>query len=282
MLSKRLSLSNGVQIPAIGIGTFMMKPPEAEASLDYALSQGYRLVDTANAYFNEKAVGRAIRKSNVAREDIFLSTKLWPTVYSKPSAIDETFERLQVDYVDLLFLHHPAADYIGVYKRLEEAYKQKRIRAIGISNFEGERLDKLLNAADIKPHIIQCEAHPYFSEQKLQKALKPYGTRIMGWFPLGHGDPSLMNEDLFSKSAKKYHKSNAQIILRWHVQKGFIVIPGATTHKFIDANIDLFDFELTNDKMAEIVKLYNRKKCYNLKDDEYEQFAHMYFDFPQE
>ena len=284
MLSKPsiLSLSNGINIPSIGIGTFDVKPSDCEKALDFALKNGYRLIDTANAYFNEKAVGRAIKKSSVPREQIFLSTKLWPNVYDDLNEIEKTFERLQVDYIDLLFLHQPAGNFVAGYKNLEKLYKQQRIRSIGISNFEGEKLDKLLNKVEIKPHIIQAEAHPYFPRKELLKQLKPYGIHIMGWFPLGHGDQTLMNQEVFTRLGKKYNKSNAQIILRWHVQKGFITIPGAITPEFILANIDVFDFKLTDDEMAEIAKLDSGKRYYNLNEDEYEKLANYITSFDQE
>ncbi|KAK8835965.1 hypothetical protein M9Y10_040162 [Tritrichomonas musculus] len=277
-----LSLSNGVKIPSIGIGTFNVKPADCEKALDFALHNGYRLIDTANAYFNEKAVGRAIKKSSVPREEIFLSTKLWPSVYDDPNGIEQTFERLQVDYIDLLFLHQPAGNFEAGYRNLEKLYNEKRIRAIGISNFEGEKLDKFLKSVDIKPHVIQAEAHPYFPRKELLRQLKPYGISIMGWFPLGHGDQSLMNQEIFTRLGKKYHKSNAQIILRWHVQKGFITIPGAITPEFILANIDVFDFKLTDDEMAEIAKLGNGKRYYDLNEDEYEKLAQSITSFDQE
>lgn len=272
-------LNNGVKIPAIGLGTFQMSPDDAQSAVTAALNSGYRLIDTANAYMNEKAVGRGIKEADVKREDVFLSSKLWPTVYEDDNAVDETLKRLGTDYLDLLFLHQPAGNYLAGYRQLEKAYKEGKIKAIGISNFHDEKLTKLLDAAEIKPQVMQAEAHPYFTEQAVMNQLKPYGTRLMAWYPLGHGDKSLINEPLFTKLGQKYHKSNAQIILRWHTQMGFVVIPGSTNPEHIKANADIFDFKLTDDEMAEIAKLDQGKRYYIPSDAQEEQYAQMKMDF---
>lgn len=248
------ALNNGVQIPKMGLGTFMMQPAAAQKAVEAALQDGYRLIDTANAYMNEKAVGRAIKNSGVQREDIFVSSKLWPTVYEDENAVDDTLKRLGIDYIDLLFLHQPAGNWQAGCKQLEKAYQEGKVKAIGISNFHDEKLAKLLDMAEIKPQVMQVEAHPYYPQTELKKALKPYGTRIMAWYPLGHGDRSLMQEPVFTKLAEKYGKSNAQIILRWHLQEGNIVIPGSTNPDHIKANADIFDFSLTAGEMAELPK----------------------------
>lgn len=272
-------LNNGVKIPAIGLGTFQMSPDDAQGAVTAALNAGYRLIDTANGYMNEKAVGRGIKDANVKREDVFLSSKLWPTVYEDENAVDETLQRLGTDYLDLLFLHQPAGNYLAGYRQLEKAYKEGKIKAIGISNFHDEKLAKLLDAAEIKPQVMQAEAHPYFTEQAVREQLKPYGTRLMAWYPLGHGDKRLINEPLFTKLGQKYHKSNAQIILRWHTQMGFVVIPGSTNQDHIKANADIFDFKLTDDEMAEIAKLDQGKRYYIPNDAQEEKYAQMKMDF---
>lgn len=268
-----LKLSNGVEIPSIGIGTFMLTPDQAENSVYAALKGGYRLVDTANAYVNEKAVGRGMKRSGVKREDIFLSTKLWPTVYEEDSAVEKTLERLGTDYIDLLFIHQPAGNYIAGYKQLEKAYKAGIVKSIGISNFHGEKLRKLLDAAEIKPHVIQLEAHPYYTQDETMKELEPYGTRLMAWYPLGHGDKSLINEPVFAQLGKKYGKSNVQIILRWHTQMGFIVIPGSANAQHIRDNFDIFDFELTSDEMAQIAAIKKNVRYYNATPETEESYA---------
>ncbi|KRL83392.1 aldo/keto reductase [Ligilactobacillus apodemi] len=272
-------LNNGINIPALGLGTFQMSPDQAQKAVVAALESGYRLLDTANAYLNEKAVGRGIKESSVARQDIFLSSKLWPTVYQDKTAVDKTLQRLGTDYLDLLFLHQPAGDFMAGYRQLEQAYRDGKIKAIGISNFHGEKLTQLLEQAEIKPQVIQVEAHPYYPQKDVRETLIPYGTRVMAWYPLGHGDKSLLNEPIFTKLAQKYGKSNAQIILRWHVQMGFIVIPGSTNPAHIKDNADIFDFELTADEMAEIAKIDQNKRYYIPNDAREEQYARMQMDF---
>lgn len=273
-------LSNGVKIPSIGLGTFLMKPDDAQRAVEAALKAGYRLIDTANAYVNEKAVGRAIKNSGIPRNEIFISTKLWPTVYEDKDAISKTLERLQTDYVDLLFLHQPSGNFMAGYRQIEQAYKEGKVKSIGISNFYGKKLERVLKEAQIKPHIIQVEAHPYCSQHELMDQLKPYGTKLMAWYPLGHGDKNLIHEEVFNNLAKKYNKSNVQIILRWHAQKGFITIPGSTNPEHITANFHIFDFQLTQEEMEEIAKLDDTKQYYGdyYNEEHEEKYAQMHFD----
>lgn len=276
---QNFELNNGVTIPMLGLGTFQMSPDQAQKAVVSALESGYRLLDTANAYLNEKAVGRGIRESSVTRQEIFLSSKLWPTVYQDKTAVDKTLQRLGTDYLDLLFLHQPAGDFMAGYRQLEQAYRDGKIKAIGISNFHGKKLTQLLEQAKIKPQVIQVEAHPYYTQSEIREVLTPYGIKLMAWYPLGHGDHSLLNEPIFTKLAQKYGKSNVQIILRWHVQMGFIVIPGSTDPEHIKDNADIFDFELTPEEMAQIAKLDQNKRYYIPNDAREEQYAQMQMDF---
>lgn len=255
-------LNDGNKMPSLGLGTFMLKPNEAEEAVYNALSCGYRLIDTANAYMNERAVGRGIKKSGVKREEIFLESKLWPTVYTKETAVDEMLERLDVDYVDLLLLHQPAGDYITGYKMMEKAVREGKVKSIGLSNFEGEPLKKILEVCEIKPAVIQVEAHPYYPQNELKKELKDYDIHIQAWYPLGHGDKSLLEEKVFSELGEKYGKTPAQIILRWHVQSGNIVIPGSKNKEHIKDNADIFDFKLTDEEMDRINKLDKNTRYY--------------------
>lgn len=257
----KFNLSNGLEMPAVGIGTFMMSPEQAEQAVYEALTCGYRMIDTANAYMNECAVGRGMKKSGVKREDIFLSTKIWPSEYEKDGAVDKTLELLDTDYIDLLYIHQPSGNYMAGYRLLEKAYKEGKIKAIGISNFHDEKLKKLLAECEIKPHVVQLEEHPYFSDTKTLDMLVPYGTKLMAWYPLGHGDKGLLEEDIFTKLAEKYGKTTAQIILRWHVQRGTCVIPGSTNPEHIKENMDIFDFSLTEDEMNSIQAL-NKNACF--------------------
>lgn len=273
-----IRLNNGVEMPDFGIGTFLLSPDEAERSVYEALQCGYRMVDTANAYMNEKAVGRAIRRSGVNREEIFVSTKLWPTVYEDNNAVDETLKRLGLDYVDLLFIHQPAGNYMAGYRQMEKAYKEGKIKAIGISNFHDEKLRDILENAQIKPQVIQTEAHPYFPQTALREELKDYDIRIMAWYPLGHGDKALINEPVFAKLAEKYGKTPAQIILRWHTQMGFIVIPGSKNPDHVRENFDIFDFKLTDDEMKEIAVIDKGVRYYNATPEQEEAYASMTLD----
>ncbi len=278
-----ITLYNGIRVPALGLGTFMISPEDTEKSVYAALKLGYRMIDTANAYMNEEAVGKALKKAFdeniVKREDVFISTKLWPTVYEDETAVDKTLERLGLSYVDLLFIHQPAGNFMAGYRQLEEAFKAGKARSLGISNMNGEKLERLLAEAIIMPHVIQLEAHPYCTEQEIMGRLAEYGTRMMGWYPLGHGDPGLLREEVFTKLSDKYHKSSAQIVLRWHTQKGFMTIPGSRNPDHIRDNADIFDFTLTEEEMAEIAKLDGTKKYYIPDEAQVERYAEMHLPF---
>ncbi len=280
---ENIRLYNGVEVPVLGIGTFMISPEDTEKSVYAALKLGYRMIDTANAYMNEEAVGKALKKAInegiVTREEVFVSTKIWATLYEKESAVDDTLKRLDLDYVDLLFIHQPAGNYMAGYRMLEKAYKDGKARSLGISNFEGEKLEKLLADSEIKPHVIQMEAHPYCTEKEIRDRLAEYGTATMGWYPLGHGDRGLVNEEIFTKLADKYRKSNAQIVLRWHTQMGFITIPGSKNPDHIRDNADIFDFTLTDEEMEEISKLDGTKKYYHADEEQVEKYATMHLPF---
>lgn len=260
---KELKLNNGVLIPNVGIGTFLLEPKDAENSVREALKMGYRLIDTANYYVNERAVGRAMKSSGVPREEIFLSTKLWPTEYENPNAVNETLERLGVDYIDLLFVHQPTRNWKEGYKQVIKAYKEGKIHSIGISNFE-DQIDIVLKEFDIKPQIIQVECHPFFPQEKLRKITDKEDIKIMSWFPLGgKGQTSdLLNNPIVVKLANKNHKSPAQIVLKWHTQMGFIVIPGSKNIEHIKDNINIYDFMLDEADMKEMAKLNTGQRRY--------------------
>ena len=257
-----VTLNNGVKMPVAGIGTFLLTPDEAENSVAHALEDGYRLIDTANAYVNEKAVGRAIKKSGIDRSEIFLETKLWPSFYEQEDAVEKSLERLDTDYIALLLIHQPAGNYAAGYRQMEKAYKEGKVKAIGLSNFNEKQIQEILDICEVKPTVLQTEVHPYDQEKKLKEFLDKYDIVIQAWYPLGHGDAALLQEPVFAKLGEKYKKSPAQIILRWHIQSGNIVIPGSKNPAHIRDNFDLFDFALTEDEMTEIAALDQNKRYY--------------------
>lgn len=249
----RITLNNGVKMPLVGLGTYQLSSEDAQASTTYALDNGYELIDTANFYVNERGVGRGMRASSKAREDIFLETKIWPSSYESDTAVEETLERLSTDYIDLLLLHQYAGDIRTGYRHLEEAYKAGKVRAIGISNFPIEGLRRFLGESEIKPSLIQVECHPYFPQTELKALLKEHNIALQAWFPLGgRGNASIMSEPVIEEIAKTHGKSPAQVILRWHVRLGHSIVPGSKTPSHIAENLDLFNFELTNEEMAQI------------------------------
>ncbi|HJG62559.1 MAG TPA: aldo/keto reductase [Enorma massiliensis] len=263
-----LKLNNDVKMPVEGLGTFLMSPAEAEAASLAALEAGYEHIDTANAYMNEKAVGRAIAKSGVARDKLFVSTKLWPSVYEAgDAAIEGTLNRLGLDYVDMLILHQPVGNYLAAWKTMEKAYMEGKVRALGLSNFPQEKIAEVIDHAEIKPQLVTVECHPYFAQSDLREYLSQYGIVIEAWYPLGHGDKGLQEEPVFTKLAEKYGKTAAQVILRWHVQMGTSIIPGSKNPAHIADNADIFDFELTDEEMAEIAKLDGTKKYYEATEE---------------
>ena len=270
-----VKLNNGVEMPMAGIGTFLLSPQEAEASCISALQDGYRLIDTANAYVNEKAVGRAMKKSGIAREEIFLETKLWPSFYNDVDAVEKTLQRLDTDTIDLLLIHQPAGNYIAGYRLMEQAYKAGKVRAIGLSNFNEEQIREILSVCEVRPAVLQTEIHPYSQEKGLKEFLSKEDIVIQARYPLGHGDAALLQEPVFAKLAEKYGKSNAQIILRWHIQAGNVVIPGSKNPEHIRANFDLFDFELTAEEMQEIQKLNKDKRYYTSTPELLKSYAEM-------
>ncbi len=269
------TLNNDVKMPMAGIGTFLLTPDQAESAVLSALQDGYRLIDTANAYVNEKAVGRAMKKSGLPRKEIFLETKLWPSFYEQPDAVEKTLQRLDTDYIDLLLIHQPAGNYLAGYRQMEKAYQEGKVRAIGLSNFKKEQIEEILAICEVKPTVLQTELHPYHQEPELKAFLKEQGILAQSWYPLGHGDKALLDEPLFTELGQKYDKSNAQIILRWHVQVGNNVIPGSKDPEHIRENFALFDFTLTEDEMAKIAALNKNVRYYTSTPELLKKYAEM-------
>lgn len=260
-----VTLNNGIKIPQIALGVFQI--PENEAAKQACLSAlalGYRHIDSAHHYYNEAGVGAAVRESGIPREEIWVTSKLWPDEYADETAIDNMLARFGLEYLDLVILHQQVGDYLAGYRNLEKAYREKKVRAIGLSNFESERLEEVLEAAEIKPQILQVEGHPYFQQAKLKERVKPYGTRLEHWFPLGHGDANLIGEPVFTRLAQKYGKTNVQIILRWHIQMGNIPLPRSVNPEHQKQNLEIFNFELTAEEMAQIAALDQGRRYWTL------------------
>ena len=273
MIQNYIILNDGNKIPQLGLGVYLVRGDEntKDACLK-ALKLGYRHIDTAHAYQNERGVGEAIKESGIKREDIWVTSKLWPSEYGKGKTMDaikKMLVRLDTTYIDLLLLHQQFGDYVGAWKDMEEAKALGLVKSIGISNFN-ENLDDFLNHATIKPSVIQVECHPYFAEHELKNKLAPHGTILESWYPLGHGDLELLNEKIFLELGKKYNKTPAQIILRWHIEEGNIVFPKTTNEIHMKENFDIFDFSLTEEEMNEISKLDCGKRFFtlNLKEQE--------------
>jgi diketogulonate reductase-like aldo/keto reductase len=253
-----LQLNSKYKIPQYGFGVYQIQGDEAtEKACLSAFEIGIRHIDTAHAYENERGVGSAIRKSGIPRGELFITSKLWVSDYGEgitSKAIDKMLERLGLQYIDLLLLHQQVGDYLAAYKEMEKAVEAGKVRSIGLSNFD-ENLDDVLNNCKIKPAVLQVECHPYWDQEDLKKRVEKYGTIIESWYPIGHGDKSLIENEIFTKLGQKYKKTNVQIILRWHIQKGNVVFPKSSNPKHIKENSEIFDFNLTNEEMAEINKL---------------------------
>ncbi|MBQ6918760.1 MAG: aldo/keto reductase [Synergistaceae bacterium] len=266
----KITLNNGLEIPQFGIGTFMSTPEQAHDAVLTALRAGYRHIDTAHAYQNERGVGAAVKDSGIPRSEIWITSKLWPTDYSNGNAeasINKMLERLGTDYIDLLYLHQPVGDYMAGWRGLEAAVKAGKVRAIGLSNFDlNEQLfDDVIAKAEVKPAIVQIELHPYAQRKSFRKKCAENGIAIEGWYPLGgtHGGNSVLFADpVINEIAGRYGKTPAEIILRWHVQEGFSTIPGSRNEAHIRQNITVLDFELSEDDMNRIRALDGEKRFY--------------------
>jgi 2,5-diketo-D-gluconate reductase A len=255
-MDAHITLNDGARMPRIGLGVFLVSDVAVcEASVKTALETGYRLIDTAAFYRNERAVGRGIRASGVPREEIFLTTKLWPSDYGidkARAAIAASVERLDCGPLDLLLLHQPVGDVLGAWKAMEEAVELGAVRSIGVSNFTARDLDKLLAVARIRPVVDQIELHPYWQQADLLPVLAQHDIVAEAWYPLGHGSRELLAEEAVATAAAAHGKSAAQVVLRWHLQRGFVAIPKSTNPAHIAANFDIDDFVLSNEEMAAI------------------------------
>ena len=254
-----ITLNNGIEMPLLGFGTYLLRDGfECEQSVLHALNVGYRLIDTAAAYSNEESVGRAIKKSNVKREEIFVTTKFLPadSGYEKAKrACEASLKNLGLDYIDLYLIHLPQGDVNSSWTALEELYKEGKVRAIGVSNFNMNQIQDLLKHHDVIPAVNQVETHPFSQKTEMQKALKYQGIQLESWAPFAQGKNNLFNNELLKSLSGKYHKSIAQVVLRWLIQKEVVVIPKSANMKRIIENFDVFDFELSSDDMTTIKSL---------------------------
>lgn len=273
MTTGKIILNNGVEIPQLGFGTINQFGEQITDNVAFALNHGYQLIDTANRYGNEVEVGKGLKKSGLPRESYFLETKLGPTLYENDNAIDDTLKRLDVDYIDLMILHHPVNNYIYAYKMLEKAYKEGKLRAIGISNFPVEKIQEILDECEIVPAVMQVECHPYYPAEKVKPFCDEKGIRLQAWFPLGHGNANLLNDPVIVKFAEKYNKSTVQVIIRWHIQMGFGLVPGSKSYAHIEDNAKVFDFALTEEEMAEIATLNKHEPFYHVTEESLHRMA---------
>lgn len=274
-----VQLNNGILMPQFGLGTFL-QPSDAvcEQSCLTALKAGYRHIDTAHAYNDEEGVGRAVKESGIPREEIWITSKLWPTEYGEGKtmkAIDEMLERMQLDYIDLLYVHQPVGDFVGAWRDMEKAVAMGKVRALGISNFDAsdEVFEKIMTESRVKPAVLQIECHPYAQRLAMREKVKPYGIHITCWFPLGGAmsNGALLKDPVIMKIAEAHGKTPAQVILRWHMQEGFSAIPGASNPDYIKENIEIFDFELTDEEMAQMRGLNKEKRFFNMSLEEKER-----------
>lgn len=266
-----VKLNNGVEMPRFGLGTFLQGSNEiCKQSCLTALRAGYRHIDTAHAYYDEEGVGEAVKESGIPREEIWITSKLWPTEYGEGKtlkAIDEMLARLQTDYIDLLYVHQPVGDFVGAWKDMEKAVQMGKVCALGISNFDAndEVFNEIMEKSTIKPAVLQIECHPYAQRTEMRKKAAKYGIQVECWYPLGGAQSQglLLRDSVITKIADNHGKSPAQIILRWHIQEGFSVIPGATKPDYIKENIQIFDFVLSDDEMQQIRSLNKEQRIFN-------------------
>ena len=268
-----VTLQNGVAMPMLGYGTIGQTGEQITDNVAFALTHGYELIDTANRYGNEVEVGRGLRKSGLKRENYFLGTKLGPTLYENETAIDGALQRLGVDYIDLMILHHPVNNYLHAYGMLERACKAGKLRAIGLSNFPVEKLQEVLGNCEIPPMVMQVEAHPYYPAEGVRSFCEEHRIQLQCWYPLGHGSSQLLQDPVILEIAQVHGKSPAQVVLRWHIQMGFCPVPGSKSHAHIQENGEIFDFALTPEDMVRIAGINRHTPFYQVTPESLQRLA---------
>ena len=262
---EQITLYNGVKMPIVGYGVYQVSKEECERCVMDALAVGYRSIDTAQSYFNEEEVGNAIKKSGIPREDIFLTTKVWVEHYGYEQAKKSVFEsmrKLRSDYLDLVLLHQPFSDYYGAYRALEDLYNEGKLRAIGVSNFYPDRLVDMALFNRVKPMLNQVEIHPFHQQTEAKKWMERYGVQIEAWAPFGEGRGGLFENPVLAEIAEKHKKTTAQVMLRWHIQRGVIVIPKSTHKERMEENLNIFDFALDQTDMNRISELDQKQSSF--------------------
>lgn len=258
-----MQLNNGIKIPALGYGLFMVDPLKSEEYVTQAIETGYRLIDTASFYKNEEEVGKAVRDSGIKRSEIFVITKLYPNQFSNAEqAVEQALKKLNIEYIDMMLLHHPGKDDIKAYKVIEKYIKAGKIKSVGLSNWYIKELESFLPKVDIMPALVQNEIHPYYQENDVIPYIQNLGIVVQGWYPLGGRGytKELLNNKVITDIAKVHNVSAAQVILRWNLQKNVVVIPGSSNQKHIKENLDLFGFQLSNEEMEKIKSLDRSEK----------------------
>lgn len=268
-----VTLQNGVAMPMLGYGTIGQTGEQITDNVAFALTHGYELIDTANRYGNEVEVGRGLRRSGLKRENYFLETKLGPTLYENETAIDGALQRLGVDYIDLMILHHPVNNYLHAYGMLEKACKAGKLRAIGLSNFPVEKLQEVLGNCEIPPMVMQVEAHPYYPAEGVRSFCEEHRIQLQCWYPLGHGSSQLLQDPVILEIAQVHGKSPAQVVLRWHIQMGFCPVPGSKSHAHIQENGEIFDFALTPEDMVRIAGINRHTPFYQVTPESLQRLA---------
>lgn len=279
-----VQLNNGILMPRFGLGTFL-QPNDSVCcnSVSTALKAGYRHIDTAHAYGDERGVGLAVKESGIPRNEIWITSKLWPSEYGEGktlAAIDRMLERLNTDYIDLLYVHQPVGDFVGAWKDMEKAVAMGKVRALGISNFDAndEVFQIIMRESTVKPAVLQIECHPYAQRVEMREKVRPYGIHVTSWFPLGGAMSQgvLLRDPEIVKIAEAHGKTPAQIILRWHIQEGLSAIPGATNPDYINENIGIFDFELTDGEMQTMRSLNKETRFFNMTLPQVEEMVRKY------